>query len=109
MSRSQQGDLGALLAQALESLTPEHREVILLDHAGFRYAEIAGILEVETGTVKSRLSRARAAMRDILTGLGYERTEAEPPEPGGRSESHPRSEPARSIPDAPQAPSAADL
>lgn len=72
-------DLGALLAEALTKLSDEHREIILLDQAGFRYAEIAAILGVEGGTVKSRLSRARQQMRALLTsGAG------EPTGGGGR-------------------------
>jgi predicted DNA-binding protein (UPF0251 family) len=61
-------DLGALLAAALAALSVEHREVILLDQAGLDYAEMAEALGVEVGTVKSRLSRARGRMRQILTG-----------------------------------------
>ncbi|MFI0606880.1 MAG: RNA polymerase sigma factor [Anaerolineae bacterium] len=61
-------DLGALLAHCLNRLTDEHRTVILLDQAGFSYAEMAEVLEVEPGTVKSRLSRARLRAREILRG-----------------------------------------
>jgi hypothetical protein len=43
---------------------------VLLDHTGFSYAEIAEIIGVEVGTVKSRLSRARVRLRDILTESG---------------------------------------
>jgi RNA polymerase sigma-70 factor (ECF subfamily) len=53
--------------QALDSLDPEQREVIVLrDVQGFDYAEIAEILSVPAGTVKSRLHRARAALRERL-------------------------------------------
>ena len=59
------------LDAALRLLTPEHRRVILLrDVAGLRYADIAAMLEVEEGTVKSRLARARAAMRKLLIERG---------------------------------------
>jgi RNA polymerase sigma-70 factor, ECF subfamily len=61
-------DLAALLAAALARLSDEHRMIVLLDHVGLSYAEIAVALGVEVGTVKSRLSRARARLRDILTG-----------------------------------------
>ncbi len=61
-------DLGALLRHCLEHLSDEHRTVVLLDQAGFSYAEMAEILEVEPGTVKSRLSRARTRAREILRG-----------------------------------------
>jgi len=61
-------DLRALLGRAMAHLTADHRAVLLLDQLGFDYAEMAGILDTEVGTVKSRLSRARAHMRQILTG-----------------------------------------
>lgn len=61
-------DLGALLAHCLSCLSDEHRTIVLLDQAGFSYTEMGEILELEPGTVKSRLSRARARARDILRG-----------------------------------------
>jgi RNA polymerase sigma factor (sigma-70 family) len=63
-------DLAQLLAGVLARLATEHREVILLDQAGFSYAEIAAILDIAGGTVKSRLSRARVAARALLSGEG---------------------------------------
>ncbi len=59
-------DLAALLDGAVEQLADEHRDVIRLDQAGFRYAEIASMLGIEVGTVKSRMSRARAHLRILL-------------------------------------------
>lgn len=54
---------------ALEALSPEHRQILLLsDVEEFTYKEIAGILKVPIGTVMSRLSRARAALRDRVRG-----------------------------------------
>ena len=48
----------------LAALPPEHREVIVLhDVEGFTHEEIAAALEIEPGTSKSRLSRARRAFR----------------------------------------------
>lgn len=53
--------------KALDALDPDHRAVVVLrDLEGFDYAEIARILEVAPGTVKSRLHRARAALREQL-------------------------------------------
>lgn len=52
---------------AIDSLEPEHRVVIVLrDVESFDYDQIAEILEVPTGTVKSRLHRARMALREKL-------------------------------------------
>ena len=53
---------------ALESLSDEHRQIVLLsDVEEFTYKEIASILKVPIGTVMSRLSRARAALRLLLS------------------------------------------
>lgn len=55
------------LRTALESLRVEWREVILMrDIEELSYAQIAEILGCPVGTVMSRLSRARAALRQIL-------------------------------------------
>lgn len=55
------------LAEALEDLSPEHREVIALrEIRGLSYAEIAEALAVPRGTVESRLHRARQALRERL-------------------------------------------
>ncbi len=52
---------------ALEQLPVRFREVILLcDMEDLSYQEIAGTLGIPLGTVMSRLSRARAAMRELL-------------------------------------------
>jgi DNA-directed RNA polymerase specialized sigma24 family protein len=51
-------------ARALETLSEEHRTVLLLGVVeGFTCQEIAEILSVPLGTVMSRLSRARRALR----------------------------------------------
>ncbi len=56
------------LLQALERLPEDHRTVLLLGVVeGFTSREIAGILSIPMGTVMSRLSRARQAMREILS------------------------------------------
>lgn len=67
---AENSDLRSLLEQCLAQLSDDHREVILLDQSGLSYSEIATTLDVEIGTVKSRLSRARAAMRQLLSGQG---------------------------------------
>ena len=57
----------SLVQEGLAELTPEHRAVIVLyDLQGLSYEEIAGVLAVPVGTVKSRLNRARLALRTRL-------------------------------------------
>ncbi len=53
--------------EGLSHLSPEHRTVVVLsDIEGLSYEEIAQVLNIPVGTVKSRLSRARARLRDYL-------------------------------------------
>ena len=60
-----------MILAAVDSLPPWHRSVVLLvDVHGYDYAEAAETLGLPLGTVKSRLSRARAALRDALTEIG---------------------------------------
>ena len=54
----------AAVSQILAALAPDHREAIVLhDVEGWTHEEIAAALEIEPGTSKSRLSRARRAFR----------------------------------------------
>jgi RNA polymerase sigma-70 factor (ECF subfamily) len=54
------------VTQAIAALPPEFRFAVLLDVEGFSEAETADILRCATGTVKSRLSRAKARLRVTL-------------------------------------------
>ena len=59
------------LDTALSLISEEHRRIVLLrDVGGMSYADIAAALDLEVGTVKSRLARARAALRKILIERG---------------------------------------
>jgi RNA polymerase sigma-70 factor (ECF subfamily) len=63
-------ELCELAKKALGRLDEDHRAVLVLrDMEGMSYAEIAEILEVELGTVKSRLARARSRLREILEAM----------------------------------------
>ncbi|HWE37836.1 MAG TPA: sigma-70 family RNA polymerase sigma factor [Isosphaeraceae bacterium] len=60
----------AQVQRALNALAPDHRAVVVLkDLDGLRYEEIAEVLRVPIGTVRSRLHRARAELRERLRGL----------------------------------------
>lgn len=60
-------EAGELLNQALKKLSPELREtVILRDLEEMEYKEIAEVLNVPEGTVKSRLNRGRAELGRLL-------------------------------------------
>ena len=62
-------ELTGRVRDALQRLTPSLRmPVILYDIEGLAYGEIAEILGVAEGTIKSRIHRARKALRDDLQG-----------------------------------------
>ena len=66
----QNKELYRIAAKALMGLDDTHRAVIVLrDIEGMSYARIAKVLDIELGTVRSRLSRARSKMRDILEDI----------------------------------------
>jgi RNA polymerase sigma-70 factor (ECF subfamily) len=57
----------AAIQQALGKLSSDHRSIIVLrDIEGFSYNEIADVLGVSIGTVKSRLARARSDLKKSL-------------------------------------------
>ncbi len=64
------GSAKELVNKGLQQLPEKFRiPIILKDIDGLSYEEMAEIMQCEVGTVKSRLSRARAMMRKILTPL----------------------------------------
>jgi RNA polymerase sigma-70 factor, ECF subfamily len=65
-------DLRSALERALQQIKPEFRETFTLVEFGrLDYAGVAEVLEVQVGTIKSRMSRAREALRAILEAEGF--------------------------------------
>ncbi|OGU27405.1 MAG: hypothetical protein A3K13_05080 [Gemmatimonadetes bacterium RIFCSPLOWO2_12_FULL_68_9] len=63
-------ELGSAIEQAIGKLRPEYRACIVLRHIEDRpYGEIAEILDLPLGTVKTYIHRARAELKDLLGPL----------------------------------------
>ncbi len=63
----EQQERDEILQRAIDQLPPERRVLVVLYHfENLSYEEIAQILKLPVGTVKSRLNRARLALREIL-------------------------------------------
>lgn len=76
---SLQDMIGDEISNALNSLDVDFRTVIILcDLEGFKYEEMAKILDIPIGTVRSRLHRARNLLKEKLTDyakqMGYKNT-----------------------------------
>jgi RNA polymerase sigma-70 factor (ECF subfamily) len=68
------------LSDAIARLSPEHREVLLLkDLEGFKYEDIAVVLGVPIGTIRSRLHRARLELRELLAPFEEYRPRSDAP------------------------------
>jgi RNA polymerase sigma-70 factor (ECF subfamily) len=66
-------DLGAALGAAIAGLRPEYRGVIELRFVqGLAYEEIAEVMDLPLGTVKTHLHRARKSLVETLTSQGWE-------------------------------------
>jgi RNA polymerase sigma-70 factor (ECF subfamily) len=66
----EQRELGSQIEQAIGELRPEYRTVVLLRHIeGHSYEEIADIMDLPLGTVKTYLHRARAELKGLLAGV----------------------------------------
>jgi RNA polymerase sigma-70 factor (ECF subfamily) len=64
------GSAKELVSKGLQQLPEKFRiPIILKDIDGLSYEEMAEIMQCEVGTVKSRLSRARSMLRNILAPL----------------------------------------
>ena len=69
--QAENAELAREIGSAMATLPPDQRAVlILVDVEGYSYEEVAEITSSSMGTVKSRLSRARARMREFLLTHG---------------------------------------
>lgn len=65
--RAERDELSALVRALVDQLSDKLREpLVLYDLEGYSYEEVAAILELNLGTVKSRLNRARLALRERI-------------------------------------------
>jgi RNA polymerase sigma-70 factor (ECF subfamily) len=79
---AERNDLHRQLLEALATLPPDQRAaLVLVDMQGYPVAEAARMLDVPTGTIKSRCARGRARLLPLLTHLRPENAE------GGRETS----------------------
>ncbi|MCS6777249.1 MAG: sigma-70 family RNA polymerase sigma factor [Chloroherpetonaceae bacterium] len=71
----EQRELAARVESALNRLSPAQRDVVVLHELqGLTYQEVATVLDVPVGTVKSRLANAFRRLRDLLGGYVHEET-----------------------------------
>jgi len=83
-SRVERDEERRRLLAALDQIEPEQRAILILrDGRDLDYDEIAVTLEIPVGTVKSRLFRARTALRDKIEAL------SRPPARAGDDPDHP--------------------
>lgn len=69
--QAEQAETQQTVRRALGQLSEEHRQVLLLRYMQeLDYTEIAAALEISEGTVKSRISRAKMRLRELLDGSG---------------------------------------
>lgn len=79
----QQRELQDFVQKSLVKLPPEYREaVVLRDLEGRSYEEIADILDIPSGTVRSRIHRGREQLRQLLESYVLSGEAPESPESG---------------------------
>jgi len=75
-------DLGPAIRREIEALAPAFRDVVTLyDIEGFSYDEIAELLSIPVGTVRSRLYRARRLLQEALIAHAVDSGYASAPSP----------------------------
>ena len=69
---SERAETQSRVRRALFCLSDEHRQVLLLRYMQeLDYGEIAQVLDVSEGTVKSRINRAKSKLRELLGGGNF--------------------------------------
>ena len=67
----EQKELGELIQKGLNDLSADHRQVLVLrEMYQMSYQEISDVLDLDVGTVKSRISRGRQQLRKFLLKRG---------------------------------------
>ena len=66
----EQQELRRQIEAGLQTLSPEHRVLILREIQQLSYDEIADVLSLDLGTVKSRINRGRRQLREFLLKQG---------------------------------------
>lgn len=66
-TEAERGELSAAIQECINNLSPEFKVVVVLvDIQGYDYQEVSDVIDRPLGTVKSRLARARAKLRQCL-------------------------------------------
>jgi RNA polymerase sigma-70 factor (ECF subfamily) len=74
-ARAAANEEAELVQRAMHQLRPLHREVVALRHyEGMKFAEIADVLGVPQGTVKSRMAEALTHLHELLKTLDHPKT-----------------------------------
>ncbi len=70
--KAEESELQVLMGEAIEGLSDKLRDpLVMYDIEGYSYEEIAGILDINIGTVKSRLNRARESLKTKLFAMRH--------------------------------------
>ena len=69
--QAERSELRQQIEAGLQALTPDHRQVLILrEMHQLSYDEISQVLDVDVGTVKSRINRGRKQLRNFLLSSG---------------------------------------
>ena len=69
--QAERSELREQIEAGLQALTPDHRQVLILrEMHQLSYDEISQVLDVDVGTVKSRINRGRKQLRNFLLSSG---------------------------------------